>query len=414
MKRRLWILLPAFMLALILCAGSALADEIFCSGCGAFVLDVTVKKSYSNADGHAIVQTCASCGTELRSGYAPHSGGTANCKTKKTCDGCGAEYGEYGDHKYDDRWSRNAERHWQECMLCGARKNEGAHTNEDGDHLCDVCDWKLSGHDFSAANTDAQYLKSDATCTAPALYYKSCVVCGEKGTDTFESGDPDPDNHALLRHAAKAPGCTQSGWEAYVTCERCDYTNYMAIPATGHDYAIKTVKPTCEKDGYSSYVCDVCGDHFIGDKTARLLHWYAEWMPNGDGTHSAPCKREGCNHIATTECAQLEYKKDANVWMVCPVCGGVSDGTRLAWVEGAVAAGVRLPLGELTVRIGDIACGDTIMTVAFEYEGKITTPDHEITITLPDASSTVRLTPDVAALRTVSASSSYRAVDCGR
>ena len=397
MKRWLRIGLMVFALALILCAGSALADEIFCSGCSAWISDMSVKKSYSNADGHDVIQSCAICGTKLHSGYAPHSGGTATCQSKKTCDGCGAEYGEYGDHKYDDAWSHDSTQHWHECTVCGARKNEGAHASKNGSHQCGVCGWQMSEHDFSAANTDVQYLKTNATCVAPAVYYKSCAVCGEKGADTFESGDPDLNNHSLVRYPAKAPACTQPGWAAYDSCEWCDYTNYTAIPATGHDYAIKTVKPTCERDGYSSYVCDICGDHFTGDKTARLLHWYAEWTPNGDGTHSAPCRRDDCDHTATTACAQLEYIKDANAWMVCPVCGGVSDGTQLARIEEAIANGARLPLGELTVRIGTIACGDTIMTAAFEYEGKITTPENEVIITLPDAPDMLRLTPEAAA-----------------
>ena len=54
-------------------------------------------------------------------------------------------------------------------------------------------------------------------------------------------------------------------------------------------------------------------------------------------------------------------------------------------------------MGELVVRIGEIASGETIMSAAFEYVGKITTPDDEIQITLPDLSA-VRLTPAAAAL----------------
>ena len=34
-----------------------------------------------------------------------------------------------------------------------------------------------------------KYLKSAATCTEKAVYYKSCTVCGEKGMETFEVGN---------------------------------------------------------------------------------------------------------------------------------------------------------------------------------------------------------------------------------
>ena len=120
-------------------------------------------------------------------------------------------------------------------------------------------------------------------------------------------------------------------------------------------------------------------------------------MGNGDGTHSAPCRREGCDHIGTTECAAIEYAQDDAALMVCPVCGDVSDGTHLALIDSAKAEGARLPMGELVVRVGEIASGETIISAAFEYVGKITAPDDEIQITLPDLSA-VRLTPAAAAL----------------
>ena len=40
--------------------------------------------------------------------------------------------------------------------------------------------------------------------------------------------------HSLVQHEGKAPTCTEPGWEAYQTCENCDYTTYKEIPATGH------------------------------------------------------------------------------------------------------------------------------------------------------------------------------------
>ena len=69
-----------------------------------------------------------------------HTGGTATCTQKATCSVCGEEYGELAAHVYDKEVA------------------------------------------------DAEYLKSAATCTSLAVYYKSCV-CGAKGTETFTSGE---------------------------------------------------------------------------------------------------------------------------------------------------------------------------------------------------------------------------------
>lgn len=43
-------------------------------------------------------------------------------------------------------------------------------------------------------------------------------------------------NHDLEDHVAKAPTCTEAGWEAYQTCKNCEYTTYTKIEATGHSY----------------------------------------------------------------------------------------------------------------------------------------------------------------------------------
>ena len=42
-------------------------------------------------------------------------------------------------------------------------------------------------HVYDQTSTDAAHLKTPATCTSPAVYYKSCT-CGENGTETFEYG----------------------------------------------------------------------------------------------------------------------------------------------------------------------------------------------------------------------------------
>ncbi len=55
------------------------------------------------------------------------------------------------------------------------------------DHYCDKCNYKLGDCKYNQKNTDSKYLASAATCTSPAKYYYSCS-CGEKGTETFESG----------------------------------------------------------------------------------------------------------------------------------------------------------------------------------------------------------------------------------
>ena len=189
--------------------------------------------------------------------------------------------------------------------------------------------------------------------------------------------------HNLVHHDAKAPTCTEIGWEEYDTCSRCDYTTKVESPALEHDYTEKVVKPTCGKGGYTLHTCKNCNDSYKDHQTKTLLHWYGEWTSNGDGTHSATCKRKDCKHVSKTECAIVEFKQDEATRTLCPVCGNVSDGTHLALVEEVKAEGEHLPYGELVLRMGETANGNTLLSVCFEVSGKLTQPKGEVKITMP-------------------------------
>ena len=373
---------------------------------------------------------------------------SATCITLGTCSTCGGQY--YSAHAFPagQNWHSDDKNHWLSCTVCHEAKTKmGAHWFVQG--AVSVC------------------LKSAATCVAPAVYYTNCDYCYHKGTDTYvdPNNGPDPNNHdmmhhdakaptcteigwneydacqregctyttkveipalkhKLVHHDAKAPTCTETGWEEYDTCSRCDYTTKVElpalkhklvhhdakaptcteigwneydacqregcdyttkveIPAPGHDYTEKVVKPTCEKVGYTLHTCKKCNDSYKDHQTKTLLHWYGEWTSNGDGTHSATCKRKDCKHVSKTECAIVEFKQDEATRTLCPVCGNVSDGTHLALVEEVTAEGEHLPYGELVLRMGETANGNTLLSVCFEVSGKLTQPKGEVKITMP-------------------------------
>ena len=332
---------------------------------------------------------------------------SATCITLGTCSTCGGQY--YSAHAFPagQNWHSDDKNHWLSCTVCHEAKTKmGAHWFVQG--AVSVC------------------LKSAATCVAPAVYYTNCDYCYHKGTDTYVDpyNGPDPNNHdlvhhdakaptcteigwdeydacqregctyttkveipalkhKLVHHDAKAPTCTETGWEEYDTCSRCDYTTKVEIPAAGHDYTEKVVKPTCGKGGYTLHTCKKCNDSYKDHQTKTLLHWYGEWTSNGDGTHSATCKRKDCKHVGKTECAIVEFKQAEATRTLCPVCGNVSDGTHLALVEEVTAEGEHLPYGELVLRMGETANGNTLLSVCFEVSGKLTRPKGEVKITLP-------------------------------
>ena len=393
-------------------------------------------------------RTCQRDGCDAVDTASCSGDSSATCITLGTCTTCGGQY--YSAHTFpaNQGWDSDAENHWVSCTVCHEAKT------------------KVGAHFFVQGN-DSSCLKSAATCVSPPVYYTNCAYCYRKGTDTYVHPwyGPDPNNHDLVHHDAKAPTCTEIGWNAYDACQRegctyttkveipalkhklvhhdakaptcteigwdeydtcsrcdyttkvelpalkhklvhhdakaptcteigwneydacqregCDYTTKVEIPAPGHDYTEKVVKPTCGKGGYTLHTCKKCNDSYKDHQTKTLLHWYGEWTSNGDGTHSATCKRKDCKHVGKTECAIVEFKQDEAMRTLCPVCGNVSDGTHLALVEEVTAEGEHLPYGELVLRMGETANGNTLLSVCFEVSGKLTRPKGEVKITMP-------------------------------
>ena len=385
-----------------------------------------------NDDQHWVIHKCLNCGESERTIFVGnpisyHSGGTETptCTTGKTCAKCGAQYGKLG-HDWGAWQSRgNNSEHFRTCQRDGCDAEEtagcsgdsratcielgicttcggryyGAHAfleapNWDSDAenhwlSCTVCHEAKTqvGAHYFVQGTLSSCLKSAATCVSPPVYYTNCAYCYHKGTDTYLSTweRPNPNNHDLVHHDAKAPTCTEIGWNEYDACQRegCDYTTKVEIPAPGHDYTEKVVKPTCGKGGYTLHTCKKCNDSYKDHQTKTLLHWYGEWTSNGDGTHRAACKRKDCKHVSKTECAIVEFKQDEATRTLCPVCGNVSDGIHLALVEEVKAEGEHLPYGELVLRMGETANGNTLLSVCFEVSGKLTQPKGEVKITMP-------------------------------
>ena len=371
---------------------------------------------------------------------------SATCITLGTCSTCGGQYYSAHAFPAGQNWHSDDKNHWLSCTVCHEAKTKmGAHWFVQGAVSvclksaatcvapavyytnCDYCYHKgtdtyvdpyngpdpnnhdLVHHDAKAPTcTEIGWNEYDACqregCTyttkveIPALKHKlvhhdakapTCTEIGWNEYDTCSRCDYTTYQeipalkHKLVHHDAKAPTCTEIGWNEYDTCSRCDYTTKVEIPAPGHDYTEKVVKPTCGKGGYTLHTCKKCNDSYKDHQTKTLLHWYGEWTSNGDGTHSATCKRKDCKHVGKTECAIVEFKQDEATRTLCPVCGNVSDGTHLALVEEVTAEGEHLPYGELVLRMGETANGNTLLSVCFEVSGKLTQPKGEVKITLP-------------------------------
>lgn len=94
---------------------------------------------------------------------------------------------------------------------------------------CDRCDKKNTvkdidsklHHSYTEQIVSDEYLAAPATCTEKAKYYYSCS-CGAKGTETFEHGEIDRENHDY-KDVITAPTKYTDGYTTH-TCARCGNT----------------------------------------------------------------------------------------------------------------------------------------------------------------------------------------------
>ena len=244
---------------------------------------------------------------ELKSGAAHvHTGGTAYCNKKAVCTTCDKEYGNLDPTNHSapkpNEWQGDDKEHWQVYSCCNAIINKAAHVGGKATckdrAVCTTCGAAYGGlgaHSFTEKVAE-QYLKSAATCTAKAVYYKSCTFCGEKGTETFETGnvldhdwdepsytwtavtdgymcvasgkckncDADVSDIATVTYAVKkAPTCLNAGTGTYTATFSAAYgfpaqTKDVLLPAIGHTWGTATYTWTQTETGYTCTAKRVC------------------------------------------------------------------------------------------------------------------------------------------------------------
>ena len=372
--------------------------------------------------------------------------GTFTCTKGKTCEKCGAEYGILG-HDWG-AWTSDGDgthgTHTRRCTRCDKEETEscsgGATCTSPG--VCATCggsyygghawgEWSSAGNGTHIRNCKNCYKVDTASCTGGTATCTAKAVCEACGG---EYGEKDPNNHALVHPSAKAPTCTEIGWDAYDlcvrcgyttrkelpalnhdlvrhvaqaptctekgwaydTCSRCDYTTYAELPALNHDYQAVTVEPTCETDGYTIFTCSRCKDSYTADPTDQLGHQFGAWSPNGTGSQSADCLRQGCAHTGSTDCRKFTFRTaEGETLTFCPVCGQAENAAQLEMIEAATAwaASGSLSAEDVTARTNG-----EYLSVAFETAGSLTQPTGRVRLALPagllEGKTLVRIAPD--------------------
>ena len=339
----------------------------------------------SNADPiyHKIRIRCRTCRTENEIIYKPfshHTGGTETptCTTGKICLLCWSEYGILGHDlvQHDAQAATCTKIGWEAYETC----------SRSGCNYTTYQEKAALKHDL--VHHDAQA----PTCTE--IGWDAFDTCSRCEYTTYQ--ELPALNHDLEQHAAKAPTCTEKGWNAYETCSRCDHTTYAEQPALNHDYQAVTVDPTCEADGYTVFTCSRCKDSYTADPTDRLGHQFGAWSPNGTGSQSAGCLRQGCAHTGSTDCRKFTFRTaEGETLIFCPVCGQAENAAQLEKIEAATAWALS---GSLSAEDVTARTNGEYLSVAFETAGSLTQPTGRVRLALPagllEGKTLVRIAPD--------------------
>ena len=263
----------------------------------------------------------------------------------------------------------------------------------DAYETCSRCDYTTRKELPALNHALEQHAAKAPTCTEIGWdAYETCSRC-----DYTTRKELPALNHALEQHAAKAPTCTEIGWDAYETCSRCDYTTRKELPALNHDlkqYAAKA--PTCEADGYTVFTCSRCKDSYTADPTDQLGHQFGAWSPNGTGSQSASCLRQGCAHTGSTDCRKFTFRTaEGETLTFCPVCGQAENAAQLEMIEAATAWANS---GSLSAEDVTARTNGEYLSVAFETAGSLTQPTGRVRLALPagllEGKTLVRIAPD--------------------
>ena len=262
----------------------------------------------------------------------------------------------------------------------------------DAYETCSRCDYTTYAEQPALNHDLVQHEAKAPTCTEIGWdAYETCSRC-----DYTTYAEQPALNHDLVNHDAKAPTCTEIGWNAYDTCSRCDYTTYAELPALNHDYQAVTVEPTCETDGYTVFTCSRCKDSYTADPTDQLGHQFGAWSPNGTGSQSAGCLRQGCVHTGSTDCRKFTFRTaEGETLTFCPVCGQAENAAQLEKIEAATAWALS---GSLSAEDVTARTNGEYLSVAFETAGSLTQPTGRVRLALPakllEGKKLVRIAPD--------------------
>ena len=186
---------------------------------------------------------------------------------------------------------------------------------------CSVCNKVLKAQDTVAAlGHSYEAVVTDPTCTEEGYTTHTCATCSDSYT---EPGAAKLGHNMGEWVVTEDPTCSEPGSKERSCLRGCGHIETESISSSGHSYNGTVTAPTCTADGYTTYVCEHCGDSYTEPGTAKLGHNMGEWVVTEDPTCSEPGSKErsclrGCGLIETATVKPSGHSYNGSV--TAPTC----------------------------------------------------------------------------------------------
>ncbi len=200
-----------------------------------------------------------------------------------------------------------------QCTMC---KIEKEHKHDESDWIiitnasctkegkkekkCTICDEIIQEEVIHKIDHDYFLEVISATCLQNGSIKKTCMMCKDIQTSVLEKI-----SHNIVKYDKKEATCTEAGNQAYEKCSLCDYTTYLEIPATGHNFVDK--------------ICSICKENAPSEGLIYELNYEGDgYVITGIGTCTdidiiIPKTYKGLPVKEIADCAFYENEKIVKV-----------------------------------------------------------------------------------------------------
>ena len=200
------------------------------------------------------------------------------------------------------------------CAGCGVSLDTVPANHNYNNNTCIDCGYVLHVHDYSIKTITDDYIKSEANCNNPAVYYYACSCGGHNENYTYETGSKL--GHNYIGNITTPATCTSSG-ERTFTCSRCSHSYTEGIDPVAHSFTKRDISANgalvsvanCDSPAKYYYSCASCG---IVGNTYTFTNGEEDYTNHIGSTSVSYSEVDPTHHTTTVICLTCNKVKSTS------------------------------------------------------------------------------------------------------